>query len=109
MTYYGFVASGFEISLNISSRAASPAHCIAAQASRQTSPRNTRFTALRPSILVTGHAGTICSLDDFTCRQDDPIGRRALAPWLLRTPKASNMAKLNPGSVAAIVLAGSWC
>jgi hypothetical protein len=58
--------------------------------------------------LVTGHTGTICSLDAFTCRQDDPIGWRALAPWLLRTrdPKASNMAKLNPGSVAAIVLAG---
>ena len=44
----------------------------------------------------------------YVCIQDDPIGRLRLGPWLLRTrdPKASNMAKLNPGSIAAIVLAG---
>jgi hypothetical protein len=58
-------------------------------------------------ILGTGHIGTIRSLDDFRVHPGTPIGRRALAlASRTRDPKASNMAKLNPGSVAAIVLAG---
>jgi hypothetical protein len=106
MTCYGFVASGFEICLNISSRAASPAHYIAAQATSDRRHRATRASLLlRPSILVTGHAGTICSLDDFTLSSGRPYRAAGACP-LASSHKASNMAKLNPGSVAAIVLAG---
>jgi hypothetical protein len=76
MTCSGFVAPGFEISLNISSRAARPAH----EHDGQASPCNTRFTAVELKILGTGHTGTICSLDDFSVHPGTPMGRRALAP-----------------------------
>jgi hypothetical protein len=106
MTCYGFVASGFEICLNISSRAASPAHYIAAQATSDRRHRATRASLqLRAQNLgYRAHRNHLLA----RCLYVYPIGWRALAPWLLRTcdPKASNMAKLNPGSVAAIVLAG---
>src|SRR4051794_26827190 len=81
----------------------------ASSPARQTSPAAAgHCTVESRAILDTGDTGTSCSLDDFTCAPGQTIARRAVTPWLplqLVTQRQSNMARLNPGSVAAMVLA----
>ena len=109
MTCYGFVASGFEICLNISSRAASPAHCIAAQATSDRRHRATRASLqLRAQNLgYRAHRNHLLARCLYVS-SGRPYRVAGACPLASPTcdPKASNMAKLNPGSVAAIVLAG---
>ena len=71
-------------------------------------PATGHCTVERPALLDAGDTGTSCSLDDFTCAPGQTIARRAVTPWLplqLVTQRQSNMARLNLGSVAAMVLA----
>ena len=71
-------------------------------------PATGHCTVERPALLDAGDTGTSCSLDDFTCAPGQTIARRAVTPWLplqLLTQRQSNMARLNLGSVAAMVLA----